>query len=82
MIFAGFWNEGFPRYVYDGIDLVVHTSAWLVVMLLPCFLAYGVCREWMKHYRILSRALKEGRDPDLCDRARMGEMRRTILGWA
>ena len=82
MIFAGFWNEGFPRYVYDEIDRVVHTSAWLVVMLLPCFLAYGVCREWMKHYRILSRALKEGRDPDLSDRARIGEMRRTILGWA
>ena len=34
------------------------------------------------YYRTLSRALREGRDPDLCDRARMGEMRRTILGWA
>ena len=82
MIFAGFWNEGFPRYVYDEIDLVVHTSAWLVIMLLPCFLAYGVCKEWITHYRTLSRALSERRDPDLCDRARMAEMRRTILGWA
>ena len=34
------------------------------------------------HYRTLSRALSEGRDPDLCDRARMEEMRWTILGWA
>ena len=33
-------------------------------------------------YRELVRALKDGRDPDLSDRARLAEMRRVVLGWA
>jgi len=45
-------------------------------------LSLDVYSEWMPRCRALSRALREGRDPDLCDRARMGKMRRTILGWA
>ena len=43
--------------------------------------ANAIRREWMPHYRELILALKEGRDPDLSDRARMAEMRRTVLGW-
>jgi len=37
--------------------------------------------EGTPHSGELILALKEGRDPDLSDRARMAEMRRTVLGW-
>jgi len=36
----------------------------------------------MVRYRERVRALKDGRDPDLSDRARLAEMRRVVLGWA
>ena len=56
-----------------------------VMMVLFCvvffFFANAIRREWMPHCRELILALKEGRDPDLSDRARMAEMRRTVLGW-
>ena len=44
--------------------------------------ACSIRREWMVRYRELIRALKDGRDPDLSDRARLAEMRRVVLGWA
>ena len=44
--------------------------------------AWSIRREWMVCYRELVCALRDGRDPDLSDRARLAEMRRTILGWA
>ena len=81
MVFADFWDENVVGY--DWIDLVFHFVSYLAVMgpfFLYCFCFPG--RKWRTHYRTLSRALSEGRDPDLCDRARMEEMRRTILGWA
>ena len=81
MVFADFWDENVVGY--DWIDLVVRFVSYLAVMV-PFFL-YFFCfpgRKWITHYRTLSRALKEGIDPDLSDRARMEEMRRTILGWA
>ncbi len=56
-----------------------------VMMVLFCvvffFFANAIRREWMPHCRELILALKEGQDPDLSDRARMAEMRRTVLGW-
>ncbi|MDO4787230.1 MAG: hypothetical protein Q4A13_09835 [Fretibacterium sp.] len=81
MVFADFWEENITGY--DWSDLVWRFVSCLAVMgpfFLYCFCFPG--REWRKHYRTLSRALEEGRDPDLSDRARMGELRRTILGWA
>ena len=81
MVFADFWDENVVGY--DWIDLVVRFVSYLAVM--GPFFLYFFCfpgRKWRTHYRTLSRALSEGRDPDLCDRARMEEMRRTILGWA
>ena len=81
MVFADFWDENVVGY--DWIDLVVRFVSYLAVM--GPFFLYFFCfpgKEWITHYRTLSRALREGRDPDLCDRARMEEMRRTILGWA
>ncbi|RRD64006.1 hypothetical protein [Fretibacterium sp. OH1220_COT-178] len=81
MVFADFWEENITGY--DWSDLVWRFVSCLAVMgpfFLYCFCFPG--REWRKHYRTLSRALKEGRDPDLSDRARMEELRRTILGWA
>ena len=81
MVFADFWDENVVGY--DWIDLVVRFVSYLAVM--GPFFLYFFCfpgKEWRTHYRTLSRALSEGRDPDLCDRARMEEMRRTILGWA
>jgi hypothetical protein len=44
--------------------------------------ACSIRREWMVRYRELIRALKDGRDPDLSDRARLAEMRLAVLGWA
>ena len=44
--------------------------------------ACSIRREWMVRYRELIRALKDGRDPDLSDRARLSEMRLAVLGWA
>ena len=44
--------------------------------------AWTIRREWMVRYRELVRALKDGRDPDLSDRARLAEMRLAVLGWA
>ena len=80
MVFADFWDENVVGY--DWIDLVVHFVSYLAVMI-PFFLYffYFPGKEWRTHYRTLSRALSEGRDPDLSDRARMAEMRRTVLGW-
>ena len=81
MVFADFWDENVVGY--DWIDLVVRFVSYLAVM--GPFFLYFFCfpgKEWRTHYRTLSRALSEGRDPDLCDRARMEEMRRTVLGWA
>lgn len=81
MVFADFWDENVVGY--DWIDLVFHFVSYLAVM--GPFFLYFFCfpgKKWRMHYRTLSRALEEGRDPDLSDRARIGEMRRTILGWA
>ena len=44
--------------------------------------AWTIRREWMARYRELVCALRDGRDPDLSDRARLAEMRRVVLGWA
>ena len=55
---------------------------FIYLMFYPLMLSFHSFTEWIRHYRILTTALKEGSDPDLSDRVRMGEMRRTILGWA
>ena len=86
MIFVKFWDEDIPyipRTVYEWSDLTLFIVILFAVMV-PFFLYffYFPGKEWRTHYRTLSRALSEGRDPDLCDRARMVEMRQTILGWA
>ena len=44
--------------------------------------AWSIRREWMVCYRELVCALRDGRDPDLSDRARLAEMRLAVLGWA
>ena len=56
----------------------------IVLFICAVFLpfAWSIRREWMVCYRELVRALKDGRDPDLSDRARLAEMRRVVLGWA
>ena len=80
-----FWvreSYNIPSRTYLWYHLVLFTLAFSAVMSLPFLYSWLTSRKWITHYRTLSRALSEGRDPDLCDRARMGEMRRTILGWA
>ncbi|WP_299300238.1 hypothetical protein [uncultured Fretibacterium sp.] len=80
-----FWvreSYNIPSRTYLWYHLVLFTLAFSAVMSLPFIYSWLTSRKWITHYRTLSRALKEGRDPDLCDRARMEEMRRTILGWA
>ena len=80
-----FWvreSYNIPSRTYLWYHLVLFTLAFSAVMSLPFIYSWLTSRKWITHYRTLSRALSEGRDPDLCDRARMGEMRRTILGWA
>ena len=58
----------------------------IFMALFVCFVflpfAWSIRREWMARYRDLVRALREGRDPDLSDRARLAEMRLAVLGWA
>ena len=56
----------------------------IVLFICAVFLPFAcsIRREWMARYRELVRALKDGRDPDLSDRARLAEMRRVVLGWA
>ena len=86
MIFVDFWDEDIPsripRIVYAWDVLTLFTLTSFVAVILPLIYLYSIHREWLGHYRALTRALREGLDPDLCDRARMEEMRRTILGWA
>ena len=80
-----FWvreSYNIPSRTYLWYHLVLFTLAFSAVMSLPFMHSWLASKEWRMHYRTLSRALSEGRDPDLCDRARMEEMRRTILGWA
>ena len=89
-LFLGNW------YLVNYVQDFEHTFAWdsfgvsfyvfIVVFILlgipHLMLSLDVYSEWMPQCQALSRALREGRDPDLSDRARMEEMRRTILGWA
>lgn len=84
MIFVGFWDDisHIPAIGYDWSDLILFSAIFFAVMIFPLIYLYNTGKEWRTHYRTLSRALSEGRAPDLCDRARMEEMRRTILGWA
>ena len=85
MIFVEFWDEHIPRIprvVYGWDVLTLFTLASFAAVIIPFIYLCFIFRKWITHYRTLSRALSEGWDPDLCDRARMEEMRRTILGWA
>ena len=85
MIFVEFWDEHIPRIprvVYGWDVLTLFTLASFAAVIIPFIYLCFIFRKWITHYRTLSRALREGRDPDLCDRARMEEIRRTILGWA
>ncbi len=63
-----------------GLWVRIPMALFTCVVFLP--FAWAIRREWMARYRELVRALREGRDPDLSDRARMAEMRRAVLGWA
>ena len=69
-------------YKNHGIPMVFFGLNFIYLMFYPLMLSFHSFTEWIRHYRILTTALKEGSDPDLSDRVRMGEMRRTILGWA
>ena len=85
MIFVEFWDEHIPRIprvVYGWDVLTLFTLASFAAVIIPFIYLCFIFRKWITHYRTLSRALREGRDPDLSDRARMAEMRRTVLGWA
>ena len=62
-------------------NLYVHIPMTIFVGIVFFTFAWPIRREWMAHYRALTEAMKEGRDPDLSDRARLAEMRRTILSW-
>lgn len=63
-----------------GLCIRSITLFFVCAVFLP--FAWAIRREWMARYRELVRALKECRDPDLADRARLAEMRRAVLGWA
>ena len=69
------FESPFFHNLYAWIPMI-----FLLVVVMLLFIR-DVYREWMGHYRTLARALKEGRDPDLSDRARLAEMRRAILVW-
>lgn len=89
-LFLGNWSLGSfvddleRASVADSLGPFFYVSIVLVVLLgIPLLmLSLEIYGEWMPQCRALSRALREGLDPDLSDRARMGELRRTILGWA
>ena len=63
-----------------GLWVRIPIALFICTVFLP--FAWSLRREWMARYRDLVRALREGRDPDLSDRARLAEMRRVVLGWA
>ena len=63
-------------------DLCIRSITLFFVCAVFLPFAWSIRREWMARYRELVRALKDGRDPDLSDRARLAEMRRVVLGWA
>lgn len=69
------FESPFFHNLYAWIPMI-----FLLVVVMLLFIR-DVYREWMGHYRTLACALKEGRDPDLSDRARLAEMRRAILVW-
>ncbi len=89
-LFLGNWY--LVNYVQDfehtfardsfGVSFYVFMVVFILLGIPHLMLSLDVYSQWMPQCRALSRALREGWDPDLCDRARMGEMRRTILGWA
>ena len=62
-------------------DLCIYIPMTIFMGVVLFSFACAIRREWMAHYRTLFCAVKEGRDPDLSDRARLAEMRRTILAW-
>nr|WP_314716264.1 hypothetical protein [uncultured Fretibacterium sp.] len=79
----------YGRLAYDYYYGPVPTATLFVrifMALFVCFVffpfAWSIRREWMARYRDLVRALREGRDPDLSDRAQLAEMRLAVLGWA
>jgi len=63
-----------------GLWVRIPIALFICTVFLP--FAWSLRREWMARYWELVRALKDGRNPDLSDRVRLAEMRRTILGWA
>ena len=63
-----------------GLWVRIPIALFICTVFLP--FAWSLRREWMARYRELVCALKDGRNPDLSDRVRLAEMRRTILGWA
>lgn len=63
-----------------GLWVRIPIALFICTVFLP--FAWSLRREWMARYRDLVRALREGRDPDLSDRARLAEMRLAVLGWA
>ena len=68
--------------IFSDPGLYVRVAAILFVGIVLFPFVRDIHREWMAHYRALAAALEEHRDPDLSDRARLAEMRRTVLGWA
>lgn len=68
--------------IFSDLGLYARVAAILFVGIVLFPFVRDIHREWMAHYRALAAALEEHRDPDLSDRARLAEMRRTVLGWA
>ena len=65
----------------EASDLCIYIPMTIFMGVVLFSFACAIRREWMAHYRTLFCAVKEGRDPDLPDRARLAEMRRTVLTW-
>ena len=68
--------------IFSDPGLYARVAAILFVGIVLFPFVRDIHREWTAHYRALIAALEEHRDPDLSDRARLAEMRRTVLGWA
>ena len=80
---VNFMNDIRHRSVQDSLGPFLYVLILIFIILgVPIFmLSCDVYGKWIKCYRALNCALKQGDDPDLSDRARMAEMRRTVLGW-
>ena len=80
---VNFMNDIKHRSVQDSLGPFLYVLIVVFIILgVPIFmLSCDVYGKWIKCYRALNCALEQGDDPDLSDRARMAEMRRTVLGW-